>query len=236
VLPVDYTVEDSEIVLQVGDRLFARVVDQLGAFQVDYPSHGAEPGDGGPDGRWSVLLRGVLEDDPDPAVDPVLAAGLYESAPVVGECPLPVPPWLPIPVASVVAPERRILDLCDDLLTREVGEPDALLRTARFLRIDRPGANVLVADVDPSLVAGDLIAQPSAPTGVRPTSPPGGGVALATSTSCRPSLPGQDGPVAIERLAAYASSAGARPPLPPLSGCSGDPNGSVRPVCSPASG
>jgi hypothetical protein len=59
VLPVDYAVHDSHVLLQIGERLLDRVDGRLVAFQVDYPSDGLAPDGGSPEGRWSVLVRGL---------------------------------------------------------------------------------------------------------------------------------------------------------------------------------
>lgn len=62
VLPVDYAVDDMDIVLQIGEGLFEHVVGRLVAFEVD-----------GTDGQslfatdherpWSVLIRGLATED-----------------------------------------------------------------------------------------------------------------------------------------------------------------------------
>jgi hypothetical protein len=70
VLPLDFGVHGSDVVLQVGDSLFHRLDGRLVAFQVD--SETADPGwtaDAG-EGRWSVLVRGLaLAVDTDAAGD-----------------------------------------------------------------------------------------------------------------------------------------------------------------------
>ena len=58
-LPVDYTVDGSDVVLRIGDHVFAEAYHELVAFQVD--NAGGHTGDGG-EGRWSVLVRGLLTD------------------------------------------------------------------------------------------------------------------------------------------------------------------------------
>jgi len=63
VLPLDFSVHGSDVVLQLGDGLFAHVVGRLVAFQVD---HTAAAPDDDSEGRWSVLVRGLaLEGDPE---------------------------------------------------------------------------------------------------------------------------------------------------------------------------
>jgi len=59
VLPVDYTVDGSDIVLRIGDHVFSEAYHELVAFQVD--NAGGRPG-GETEGRWSVLVRGLLTD------------------------------------------------------------------------------------------------------------------------------------------------------------------------------
>lgn len=56
VLPVDYAVHESEVVLQLGEELLGRVDGRLVAFQVDDSDDGRQY-DG--DGPWSVLVRGL---------------------------------------------------------------------------------------------------------------------------------------------------------------------------------
>ncbi|MGD0882486.1 MAG: pyridoxamine 5'-phosphate oxidase family protein [Acidimicrobiales bacterium] len=65
VLPLDYTVNDSGVVLRMGEGLFHRVNGRLVGFQVDNTSDGMEWHSEGVEGRWSVLLRGpATELDP----------------------------------------------------------------------------------------------------------------------------------------------------------------------------
>jgi uncharacterized protein len=65
IVPVDYAVDGGEVRIQVGEGLFDRVNGRLVAFQVD----GAPDGAGGdPEGRWSVLLRGLAGEMDRPAV------------------------------------------------------------------------------------------------------------------------------------------------------------------------
>lgn len=59
VLPVDYTVDGSDVVLRIGDHAFSEAYHELVAFQVD--NAGGHEGAGG-EGRWSVLVRGLLTD------------------------------------------------------------------------------------------------------------------------------------------------------------------------------
>jgi len=59
VLPVDYTVDGSDVVLRIGDHVFTETYHELVAFQVD--NAGGDTGDGD-EGRWSVLVRGLLTD------------------------------------------------------------------------------------------------------------------------------------------------------------------------------
>ncbi|MGA2835663.1 MAG: pyridoxamine 5'-phosphate oxidase family protein [Acidimicrobiales bacterium] len=65
VLPLDYAVLGSGVVMRMGEGLFARVHGRLVAFQVDSSCDEAEWNGGGAEGRWSVLLRGpAVELDP----------------------------------------------------------------------------------------------------------------------------------------------------------------------------
>ena len=64
VLPVDYAVEGTAIVIQLGAGLFDHVNGQLVAFQVDSSSHGVgcDPNDEDARFRWSVLVRGLASE------------------------------------------------------------------------------------------------------------------------------------------------------------------------------
>jgi hypothetical protein len=65
VLPLNFAVMDADVVLRMGEGLFERVNGRLVAFQVDNASEEDEWNGGGPEGRWSVLLRGpAIELDP----------------------------------------------------------------------------------------------------------------------------------------------------------------------------
>lgn len=55
VLPVDYTVDGADVILQVGEGLFANIVGRLVAFAVD---------DDGDERPWSVLVRGLAREVP----------------------------------------------------------------------------------------------------------------------------------------------------------------------------
>jgi len=66
VLPVDYAVHDSEVVIQIGERLFDKVNGRIVAFQVDYSFDGLARDGGSPEGRWSVLLRGLASEIDSP--------------------------------------------------------------------------------------------------------------------------------------------------------------------------
>ena len=73
VLPLDFGVHGDDVVVRVGDGLSGRMIGRLVAFQVDNSSAGPEWSAGGPEGRWSVLVRG-----PALEVDPTAADGLPE--------------------------------------------------------------------------------------------------------------------------------------------------------------
>lgn len=60
VLPVDYSVDGEDIVLQIGNGLFGRVIDRLVALQVDATSDGQQGTEAGT--RWSVLVRGLASE------------------------------------------------------------------------------------------------------------------------------------------------------------------------------
>ncbi len=60
VLPLDYAVNDSDVLIQVGESLFTRIDGRMVAFQVD--SGGRRSGDPASEGRWSVLVRGLASE------------------------------------------------------------------------------------------------------------------------------------------------------------------------------
>ena len=59
VLPIDYAIDGSDIVLQVGEGLFAQLSGRLIAFQVDNSSQDGQIDSSNDEGRWSVLVRGL---------------------------------------------------------------------------------------------------------------------------------------------------------------------------------
>jgi len=59
VVPLDFGVRDGGVILQVGEGLFAKLNGKLVAFQVDNSTVGPSSSDVSPEGRWSVLLRGL---------------------------------------------------------------------------------------------------------------------------------------------------------------------------------
>ena len=59
VLPIDFGVHDDHVILQVGNGLFAGIDGRLVAFQVDNSTAGSSWSDVDPEGRWSVLVRGL---------------------------------------------------------------------------------------------------------------------------------------------------------------------------------
>jgi len=62
VLPLNYAVHGTDVLVQIGEGVFERVESQLVAFQVDGAS--AAPGTGGPPPQiWSVLLQGLAVEE-----------------------------------------------------------------------------------------------------------------------------------------------------------------------------
>ncbi len=59
VVPLDFGVHNDHVIVQVGDGLFGRISGQLVAFQVDNSTVGPSWSDVDPEGRWSVLVRGL---------------------------------------------------------------------------------------------------------------------------------------------------------------------------------
>ena len=65
VLPVDFTTDGSDVVVRVGDHVFDQVDGTLVAFQVD---NAGSVGPAGSEGRWSVLVRGLVGGLLEPSV------------------------------------------------------------------------------------------------------------------------------------------------------------------------
>ena len=149
----------------------------------------------------------MLEEEHDPGVPPVVVAGVYEPADTVGERVMTVATWTTLPLAEGIPVGRRVLDLRDGLLTREAGSSRGTFRSARFACHGRPGTQVLVAEVPADLVDGLDPDGARRTTTDRRTSALGGGMAVAASTVVRPG----DGPpgsvVAVDRIAAFVTSA-----------------------------
>ena len=179
-----------------------------------------EDGTGSPGAAESQLCladgtlgtRAVLEDDADPSVPSVVVAGIYEPAEVVVERLMPVESWTSLPLVAGLPAGRRVLDLRDGTLRRDVEVHGQRLHSVRFACLDLPGSAVLVADVDPGLWAGDPAPEPLERVSARWLSPFGGGVAASIATTVR-SPDGVPGGVTVERMAAYVASARAVPTI-----------------------
>lgn len=59
VIPLDFGVHDDDVILRVGEGVFGRIDGRLVAFQVDNSTVGLSWSDVDPEGRWSVLVRGL---------------------------------------------------------------------------------------------------------------------------------------------------------------------------------
>jgi len=155
----------------------------------------------------TVGTRGVLENERGPGSPAVMAAGLYQPAPEVGEAPLALPSWCMLPLPDGLVAGRRVLDLRDGLLTRKVdgGRTDGVfLWSVRFACAGRPGTAVLVAEVSAVDLHGDPTV--SGPTPLpRTWSSPLGTALTAGNTAV---VPAKDpaGHVVIERLAVHVVS------------------------------
>lgn len=142
------------------------LADQVDAVMADQPVPGA-----GDDMTWSVVLddtdparrprleslftvadgvvgtRGTLEEDGSSSVAGAFAAGLYAPAEGAAQQLLPLPGWATLLLASPLEPGERCLDLRRGVLWRTVVDADgAVLRTARWACLSRPGTEVMVAD------------------------------------------------------------------------------------------
>jgi trehalose/maltose hydrolase-like predicted phosphorylase len=147
----------------------------------------------------TVGSRAVLEEDRDPKA-PVLVAGVFEPADGVRERLLSMPAWATLPLEEGIPPGRRVLDLRDGLLTREVDAGGRTLRSVRFACHDRPGTQVMVAEAHGSLLDGQA-AQSLVGTATQfRESPFGGGAAVATSTELRTLSRAAGDTVGIDRI------------------------------------
>jgi nitroimidazol reductase NimA-like FMN-containing flavoprotein (pyridoxamine 5'-phosphate oxidase superfamily) len=59
VLPLDFGIHDDHVILRVGEGVFGQINGKLVAFQVDNSAAGLSWADVDPEGRWSVLVRGL---------------------------------------------------------------------------------------------------------------------------------------------------------------------------------
>ena len=130
-----------------------------------------------------VGTRGVLEEDHDTGIAPVMAADVYEPADTVTEHLMELPSWCELPLVDGLTAGTRILDLRSGVLTRELSVGDARLHTTRFASAGRPGTAVLLAEV-----AGSILEEGGGPTDGTASSSPcqfrspfGGGVAVSSS-------------------------------------------------------
>lgn len=94
------------------------------------------------DGR--VGTRGSLEEDGPGTVAMVLVGGAYGP----DQALVPLPSWVPVDLDGTFEPGRRVLDLRDGTLWRDVpaGGGTAGLRSTRFACLARPGLGVLVLE------------------------------------------------------------------------------------------
>ncbi len=152
----------------------------------------------------AIGTRGVLEDRPPGATPAVLAAGLYQEAPEVGEALLGLPGWCALDLPGALPAGRRVLDLRDGVLTRVATGLDGTLVSARFACIARPGVTVMAAEL------GDWArGEPSrtSPPVVIRSSLGGGAVSTMVSTV-------HEGPAPrLERIAVTVASGRRLPPV-----------------------
>ncbi len=156
----------------------------------------------------AIGTRGVLEEDRDPRIAPVAAAGLYEPAAGSAEHLMALPSWCALPLADGIPIGKRTLDLRDGVLTREVAGDGFLLRTRRFACVARPGTAVLIAELDPKTVSDD--AQPLGPATAtshhRYRSPFGGGAIVSSSDKWSEQLSAGEQPRVLERIVVHEVS------------------------------
>lgn len=90
-----------------------------------------------------VGTRGSLEEDGPDSVPMVLAEGVYTA----DQALLQMPSWVSCDLFGTLEPGRRVLDLRDGTVWREVParRDQAGLRSTRFACLSRPGVGVLVA-------------------------------------------------------------------------------------------
>ena len=155
-----------------------------------------------------IGTRAVLEQGADADGAPVTAAGIYEPGPDAGERLMTLPSWADLPLIAHIPPGRRVLDLRDGLLIREVSARGAMLRTVRFAAGGLPGTAVLVAEFSPDLLADAPFTDVPAEFSLEQSSVFGGGVALSTNTTLGE---GTDELLLVERMASYVTSS-RRPP------------------------
>jgi len=156
------------------------------------------------DGR--IGTRGSLEEDGLGTVPMVLAAGAYGP----DQRLVPLSSWVSVDLAGTLEPGRRVLDLRDGTLWREVPVDGGrrALRSARFASLARPGIEVLAVEgpaVTPVTDGGT-----SGPSTEVVTTPLrlGGGVLELRRTEVRHPA---DGPCSLHRIAVYRVGTSRRP-------------------------
>jgi len=100
VLPVDYAADGSDVVIRIGEHLFGDVDGELAAFQVDNSNYEQAADGTVAEGRWSVLVRGLVTELPDQ------------------------PAELDLPHPQVAEPGHRLVRVRGDVVTgRRLGRP-----------------------------------------------------------------------------------------------------------------
>ncbi len=163
-----------------------------------------------------IGTRGVLEEEAGEDLSAVAGAGYYEPAPGVGDRLAGLPVWCDLPLVRDLGSGRRVLDLRDGVLTRTVahdgdGAGEVGFSSARFACAERPGTEVLVAELSTAVLAealsADALSADALSAGAAPTlrrTAGGGGAAMARSTEVRAGGPSR---IVVERVATYVASA-----------------------------
>lgn len=156
------------------------------------------------DGR--IGTRGSLEEDGPGSVPMVLASGAYGPDQTL----VPLPSWVAADLSGTFGSGRRLLDLRDGTLWRDVPAHDrqAGLHSLRFACLARPGIGVLLLDAAGALVGmGAPAGGPSTEATVHPLGAGGGVLELRRTELTGPA----EAPGSLRRMVSYGLATSRRP-------------------------
>ncbi|HMK62551.1 MAG TPA: glycosyl hydrolase family 65 protein, partial [Acidimicrobiales bacterium] len=156
-----------------------------------------------------VGTRGSLEEDGASTVPATYPAGVYESAPEVGQALVALPGWACLPIVGLPVGGSRWLDLRAGVVRRTVASAQgAVMRSARWACLERPGTEVLVAECSADLLPLDKMIQST--VRVHRRTELGGWVegVVGGDAASGPAGPGESATTASCTVASYAVGTG----------------------------